>query len=358
MSGGIAVNGLTAAGHWDTYFRDITIVQANGTVISLYKAGNQISLSPVPTGGATQISDVVEAGAPLGSSTEDAAYFLDDHLGSTQMELSSGGWPVWSGQFTPFGQEIVAGQVLSATLGNQQPGDGTNMHYKFTGKERDTESGNDYFGARYYASTMGRFMSPDWSAKAEPVPYAKLENPQSLNLYGYMLNNPLGGVDPDGHNGFTDWLEKVWNKVWGNGFRTNQEIADSHRAYLLEHMKDPHNQKAIDNIVHAPNAAVNQAYKCVTQGCALLNAIQIPTVGGKPFQTDQTGKIHTDIPDHVPENWSTQQLEDAKGELEESIKTRKDTLDYNEPDAPGHQTRLQNEQRFLDQVNEKLAGGK
>ena len=31
----------------------------------------------------------------------------------------------------------------------------------FTGKERDTESGNDYFGARYYASTMGRFMSPD-----------------------------------------------------------------------------------------------------------------------------------------------------------------------------------------------------
>ena len=34
-----------------------------------------------------------------------------------------------------------------------------------TGKERDTESGNDYFGARYYASSMGRFMSPDWSAK-------------------------------------------------------------------------------------------------------------------------------------------------------------------------------------------------
>ena len=41
-------------------------------------------------------------------------------------------------------------------------------HY-FTGKKRDTESGNDYFGARYYASTMGRFMSPDWSAKEEPV---------------------------------------------------------------------------------------------------------------------------------------------------------------------------------------------
>ena len=53
-----------------------------------------------------------------------------------------------------------------------------------TGKERDGETGNDYFGARYYASSMGRFLSPDWSAKAEPVPYAKLDNPQSLNLYG------------------------------------------------------------------------------------------------------------------------------------------------------------------------------
>ena len=68
-----------------------------------------------------------------------------------------------------------------------------------TGKERDTESGNDYFEARYYSSTMGRFMSPDWSAKEEPVPYAKLDDPQSLNLYDYLNNNPLVGVDPEGH---------------------------------------------------------------------------------------------------------------------------------------------------------------
>ena len=62
---------------------------------------------------------------------------------------------------------------------------------RYTGKERDTESGLDYFGARYYASNIGRFMSPDWGAKEEPVQYAKLDNPQSLNLYAYVLNNPL-----------------------------------------------------------------------------------------------------------------------------------------------------------------------
>lgn len=42
-------------------------------------------------------------------------------------------------------------------------------------------------------------MSPDWSAKAEPVPYAKLDNPQSVNLYAYVGNNPLSRFDPDGH---------------------------------------------------------------------------------------------------------------------------------------------------------------
>ena len=68
-----------------------------------------------------------------------------------------------------------------------------------TGKERDTESGNDYFGARYYASSMGRSLSPDWAAVPMPVPFAKLDNPQTLNLYQYVGNNPLTGIDPDGH---------------------------------------------------------------------------------------------------------------------------------------------------------------
>ena len=53
--------------------------------------------------------------------------------------------------------------------------------------------------ARYYSSAMGLFMSPDWSAKAEPVPYAKLDDPQSLNLNAYVRNNPLTRVDLDGH---------------------------------------------------------------------------------------------------------------------------------------------------------------
>src|ERR1700689_3040544 len=75
-------------------------------------------------------------------------------------------------------------------------------HYKFTGKERDSESGLANFGARYNASTMGRFMTPDWSSKPAAVPFADPANPQSLNLYSYVTNNFLSRTDPLGHNWF------------------------------------------------------------------------------------------------------------------------------------------------------------
>jgi RHS repeat-associated protein len=66
---------------------------------------------------------------------------------------------------------------------------------RFTGKERDAESGNDYFESRYYASAMGRFMSPD-----DPFVGQHESDPQSWNLYAYARNNPLTNTDPDGHD--------------------------------------------------------------------------------------------------------------------------------------------------------------
>src|SRR5206468_3395959 len=69
------------------------------------------------------------------------------------------------------------------------------------GKERDSESGLDEFGARYYGSSLGRFMTPDWAAKPITVPYAVFGDPQTLNLYGYVENSPVDRVDADGHCG-------------------------------------------------------------------------------------------------------------------------------------------------------------
>jgi len=63
---------------------------------------------------------------------------------------------------------------------------------QFTSNERDNETGLDYFGARYYASAQGRFTSADSYG-------GRLVNPQTLNLYAYVRNNPLKYVDPTGH---------------------------------------------------------------------------------------------------------------------------------------------------------------
>ncbi|WP_080507456.1 RHS repeat-associated core domain-containing protein [Bryobacter aggregatus] len=73
---------------------------------------------------------------------------------------------------------------------------------KFTGKERDAETGLDYFGARYLVAGPGRFTIPDWSEMPSPVPYADFSRPQTLNLYSYINNNPITLTDPDGHCAF------------------------------------------------------------------------------------------------------------------------------------------------------------
>jgi RHS repeat-associated protein len=80
-------------------------------------------------------------------------------------------------------------------------GDASPLH--FTGKQRDSESTLDYFGARYYSSGQGRFMTPDYEDDDDESPYpmanASISNPQTLNLYGYVENNPANKADPDGH---------------------------------------------------------------------------------------------------------------------------------------------------------------
>ena len=130
-----------------------------------------------------------------------------------------------------------------------------------TGKERDTESGNDYFGARYYSSAMGRFMSPDWSAKIEPVPYAKLGDPQSLNLYAYVRNNPLSLTDPNGHGWWGDYWQKVGNNFKYGEFVTNAQLPAafaSERSWLMQNAAG--NQSAVSMLKGASNQQVNQLF--------------------------------------------------------------------------------------------------
>ncbi len=69
----------------------------------------------------------------------------------------------------------------------------------FTGQQHDNETGLDHFPARYYTSTWGVWMTPDWSRSPTGVPYATFSDPQSLDLYNYTLGNPETNTDPNGH---------------------------------------------------------------------------------------------------------------------------------------------------------------
>jgi RHS repeat-associated protein len=132
--------------------------------------------------------------------TDGLHFYLDDALGTRRAQTDYAGVLEQTCTNLPFGDSLGCTGSLT-----------TPTEHHFTGKERDAESGNDYFGARYYASSMGRFLSPDWSATVEPVPYAKFGDPQSLNLYAYVGNNPLSRIDADGHSDsfnsdFRKWL--------------------------------------------------------------------------------------------------------------------------------------------------------
>jgi len=138
--------------------------------------------------GAFLRSNVYANGQLLATYTNGGTYFaLNDWLGSKRVVTNYDGVEAQMCMNLPFGDELMCS---APDLSEQH----------FTGQIHDQETGNDYFNARYYGSSTGRFLSPDPSG----LSYADPTNPQSLNLYSYVLNNPLRNIDPSGE-------ECVWD---------------------------------------------------------------------------------------------------------------------------------------------------
>ena len=147
--------------------------------------------------------------------TTGTEFLTADPLGSTRLVTNAAGGVLKRYDYVPFGEEIAAG------IGGRAQADGYGsgvypnapdvLSEKFTAKERDAESGLDYFGARYYGSALGRLTSPD-----QPFADQNTNDPQSWNLYSYVRNNPLNRIDPDGHLTViipgTEWSPSSWNE--------------------------------------------------------------------------------------------------------------------------------------------------
>jgi RHS repeat-associated protein len=95
------------------------------------------------------------------------------------------------------------------------------VRQKFTGKERDGETGLDYFGARHYANTQGRFTSPDPLLSSGTV-----YDPQTWDRYSYTLNNPLKYTDPFGLYVFSKGVSDEYKKKFRQGLKDLKSARD------------------------------------------------------------------------------------------------------------------------------------
>ena len=128
--------------------------------------------------------------------TGGTSYLTADHIGTPRVVTDQSANVKSRHDYLPFGEEIddaIAGRVNTPGYSGND-----NLRQQFTSKERDVETGLDFFGARYYASKHGRFTSID------PLAFKtkQLLDPRDFNRYAYVANNPLKYLDEDG-------LEKI-----------------------------------------------------------------------------------------------------------------------------------------------------
>jgi len=174
----------------------MVITATTTTTWYIYGVGGEL-MAEYPADGATNLPQteygyrngelLIEGGCDV------VRWRVTDHLGSTRIAVDTTGslTSIRRTDYVPFGEE------LGANVGPRTSGQGYGLadcwRQRFTGKERDAETGLDYFVARYLSSVQGRFISVD---QGQP----KLTNPQTWNRYRYASNNPLAIIDPDGNS--------------------------------------------------------------------------------------------------------------------------------------------------------------
>ena len=205
-------------------------------------------------------------------------YLVADHLGSTRLVV---GAQMSCHDYTPFGEEIGTG--VGGRNGCYGTGDGVTQ--KFTGKERDAETGLDWFGNRYFSGAQGRFTSPDplnvvkFAASDETRDKFEhfIADPQHWNRYAYVLNNPLRYTDPLG------LLEYDTNLL---GKKIHVHIDDS-----LSTAKQNSLKSQIDSAVSNVNSHSKDLTKAQIGIIGNIKTIDVDSSLKRSFVTEKTGAL-------------------------------------------------------------------
>jgi RHS repeat-associated protein len=213
------------------------------TEVSINRTGRYVRVQLA----GTNFLSIAEVQVWTGSSTPSIQWLISDHLGTPRMVLDQTGSlaNMKRHDYLPFGEELIAPTSGRSAAQGYSGGDG--VRQQFTAKERDTETGLDYYGARYYASLQGRFSGTD------PIPVTKENflNPQRWNLYSYVNNNPLCAVDPDGGQGQGKGGDKTISVFLDLGTEVGTRVTT---------YRNP------DQIVKEPNASDWQGTKAAARG--------------------------------------------------------------------------------------------
>ena len=172
-------------------------VPSRQTVFTLRGLDNKV-LSSFELVGLDELSgwsrerDYIYAGSRLLASDDESGsgevHYHLDHLGTPRLLTDSTGARISAHDFLPYGEEITS--------------PGTEV-MKFTGHERDLDTGHDYMHARYYHEHLGRFLGVDPER-------GRFQAPQSLNRYSYSMGNPVRWIDPDGRNPALPWVANMF----------------------------------------------------------------------------------------------------------------------------------------------------
>ncbi|HKV04947.1 MAG TPA: RHS repeat-associated core domain-containing protein [Candidatus Acidoferrales bacterium] len=281
----------SAAGVNYTYDGDGNRVQKSSGKIYWYGAGTEILDESDLSGNFT--NEYVFFGgkriAMRNVTTGTIYYYTEDMLGSSRTMVQDGQTsPCYDADFYPFGGE----RDITATC---------SQNYKFEGKERDTETGNDDFGARYYSSRLGRWLSADWSAVPAPVPYANLTNPQTLNLYAMVSDNPETFADLDGHQDGTNpdltttkppYSGRISIDVGGNGSSTDQD--KQQQAQTAQPQNQQPQQKHNDQQPQGPDLAQQAADATAKKAYDAKTKQDAPPVGSPEYTAQVSSKINAE----------------------------------------------------------------
>ena len=221
-----ASNNVIGTYHYDSGGKRIKKVTATEETVFVYAGGKLV---------AEYSTDI----APMASTK----YVATDTLGSIRAISDQNGDIVSRRDFMPFGEEMYAG-TPNRTSAQSFSTDGDDVRQKFTGYERDKETGLDFAEARYYKSEHARFTAVD-----PLLASGQSANPQTFNRYTYVLNNPMILTDPTGLQ-VADYTGSIHVRRDAAGVITNLAGAPFKGSDPEPYSGDPFNFPATDGFTY------------------------------------------------------------------------------------------------------------